>query len=90
MLLAEIYLKDGNTDKALFYLEKMVNYDLNDYAEIDSNMQTKSPLLNSIPHGLYRKRIDRHQNLVAKLTDSRFEILKTNEQYKKLVDLVNK
>lgn len=90
MLLAEIYLKDGNTDKALFYLEKMVNYDLNDYAEIDSNMQTKSPLLNLIPHGLYRKRIDRHQNLVAKLTDPRFEILKTNEQYKKLVDLVNK
>jgi len=88
-LLAEIHLKDGNPDKALSYLEKMVDYDLNDYATIDSNTQTKSPLLNSIPHGLYRKRIDRHQNLVAKLTDARFECLKATERYRKLVDLVN-
>lgn len=88
-LLAEIYLKAGNFDKALSYLEKMVDYDLNDYATIDGNTQTKTPLLNSIPHGLYRKRIDRHQNLVTKLTDTRFDALKTNEQYQKLVDLVN-
>ncbi len=89
MLLAEIYLKDGNPDKALSYLEQMVNYDLNYYAMIDGNTQTKSPLLNSIPHGLYRKRIDRHQNLVTKLTNPRFESLKTNERYQKLVALVN-
>ncbi len=89
-LLAEIYLKDGDSDKALSYLEKMVNYDLNDYAMIDSNTQTKSPLLNSIPHGLYHNRIDRHQNLVIKLTDVRFESLKSNERYQKLINMVNK
>ena len=89
-LLAEIYLKDGDPDKALSYLEKMVNYDLNDYATIDSNTKTKTPLLNSIPHGLYHKRIDRHPNLVAKLTDQRFEILKENERYQKLIDLIKK
>lgn len=89
-LLAEIHLKDGNPDKALSYLEKMVDYDLNDYATIDSNTQTKSPLLNSIPHGLYHKRIDRHQNLANKLTDQRFEILKENERYQKLIDLIKK
>lgn len=88
-LLAEIYLKDGDFDKALSYLEKMVDYDLNDYATIDSNTQTKSPLLNSIPHGLYRKRIDRHQNLITKLTDARFEALAANKRYQKLVDLIN-
>ena len=89
-LLAEIYLKDGDSDKALSYLEKMVNYDLNDYATIYSNTKTETPLLNLIPHGLYRNRIDRHQNLVTKLTDSRFETLKTNEHYQKLINLVNK
>lgn len=88
-LLAEIYLKDGDPDKALSYLEKMVNYDLNDYATIDSNTKTKTPLLNLIPHGLYHKRIDRHQNLVTKLTDPRFESLKTNERYQILINLVN-
>ena len=90
MLLAEIYLKYGDTEKALFYLEKMVNYDLYDYGKIDNNTSTKSPLLNSIPHGLYRKRIDRHQNLLTKLTDSRFESLKNNEKYLELVELTKK
>ena len=88
-LLAEIYLLDGNPEKALSYLERMVDYDLNDYATIDSNTQTKSPLLNLIPHGLYRKSIDRHRNLATKLTDARFEALKTNERYQKLVNLIN-
>ncbi len=90
MLLAEIYLKDGNTDKALSYLEKMVDYDLNDYATIDSNTPTKSPLLNSISHGLYQKRIDRHQNLITKLTDSRFDCLKLNNRYQELLEGVSK
>ncbi len=88
-LLAEIYLKDGDFDKALSCLEKMVDYDLNDYEAIDNNTQTKSPLLNSIQHGLYQKRLDRHKNLVAKLTDVRFDALKTNERYQKLVETVN-
>ena len=87
-LLAEIYLKDGDSDKALSYLEQMVDYDLNDYAKIDGNTQTKTPLLNSIPHGLYRKRIDRRQNLITKLIDARFEALNANERYQKLIDLV--
>ena len=73
---------------ALLYLEKMVDYDLNDYATIDGNTETRSPLLNAIPHGLYRKRIDRHQNLVVKLTDPRFEALKENERYQALICLV--
>lgn len=67
----------------------MVDYDLNDYATIDGHTQTKSQLLNLIPHGLYRKRIDRHPNLVTKLTDSRFESLRTNERYQTLITMVN-
>ena len=88
MLLAEIYLKNGNSEKALSYLEKMVDYDLNDYTEIDGNTITKTPLLNSIPHGLYHKRIDRHHNLITKLTDVRFDSLKTNERYQKMLEKV--
>lgn len=90
MLLADIYLKINDTDKAVFYLDKMVNYDLYESQKIDNNTNTKSPLLNSIPHGLYQKRIDRYQNLVTKLTDSRFEILQNNEQYQRLVALTTK
>ena len=88
-LLAEIYLRNGDPDKALFYLEKMVDYDLNDYATIDSNTKTKSPLLNSISHGLYRNRIDRYQNLVTKLTDQRFDALKADKRYQNLMNRIN-
>ena len=86
MLLADAYLKAGNIDKAISYLEIMVDYDLKDYAKIDDNTATVSPLLNSIPHGLYRKRIDRHHILISKLTDARFVSLESNSRYQKLVE----
>ena len=90
MLLAEIYLKMNDRDKALFYLEKMVNYDLYESQMIDNDTNTKSPLLNSIPHGLYRKQVDRYQRLVTKLTDSRFIALQNNEKYQELIALAEK
>jgi len=88
MLLAKIYLKDGNLDNAITYLEKMVDYDLNDYFTINSNTQTKSPLLSSFSRELYRKRVDRYQDLSVKLTDQCFESLRANERYQKLINLI--
>lgn len=85
MLLAEAYLRDGDADRALFYLEKMVNYDLNEYKVIDNNIVTKTPLLNSIPHDLYKKRVDRYQILMTKLTNPAFEDLKDDVRYRKLL-----
>ncbi len=85
-ILAEIYMKDGNTDMALHYLKKMVEYDTNEYEKIDSNTPMHSPLLKSIPHGLYRKRIDCHQTLITKLTDECFVTLADHEQYKQLME----
>lgn len=85
MLLAEIYLRDKNEGRALQYLEKMVAYDLFEYEMIDGKMETRSPLLNMIPHGLYRKRIDRYCNLWGKLTDPCFNSLKENAQYRELI-----
>lgn len=73
-----------------WYLKKMVDYDLNDYATIDGDTKTKTPLLNSIPHGFYRKGADRHQNVQAKLTDPRFESLKANDRYQRLINMLNK
>lgn len=85
MLLAEIYLKAGDRDTALQYLEKMVDYDTQEYEKINNHTHTRSPLLNAVPHGLYRKRIDRHRNLIVKLTDKRFDPLKTDARYQRLL-----
>ena len=88
MLIAHAYLKYGDDDKALLNLEKMVDYDLIDYERIDKSIRPKTPLLNTIKQELYRKRIDRHQNLINKLNDSSLDSLKSNERYKKLVERV--
>lgn len=88
MLLAGIYLKDGDRDSALLYLEKMVDYDMNEYAKLDENISAKSPLLSSIPQGMspYLKRVDRYQELLSKLTDARFDALSSDERYMRLLD----
>ena len=86
MMLAEIYLKTGNVDKVLYYLEKMVDYDINDYEKIDGKTYADSPLLHFVLHDVYCKRIDRRRELIEKLTDQRFAILNENQKYKKLVE----
>lgn len=87
MILADVYLKGGNEEKALCYLEKMVDYDLV-YSNIDKNISVQSPLLNLIPNNFYSKRIDKYRDLRIKLTDQRFEALKENERYQNLIKCI--
>ena len=87
-MLAEAYLGNGDEEGAIACLEKMISYDLLDYENFDARTNTKSPLLNSIPHGLYRKRVDRHRELLKKIEDPRFESLRGNKQYIRLVEKV--
>lgn len=88
MLLAGIYTKDGDFDRAIYYLEKMVDYDMNVYENIDDETSTNSPLLRSIPNGLYVKRVDRYRQLKSKLTDARFDALKSDARYRDLINAV--
>ena len=85
MLLAEAYLRSKNREKALINLEKMVNYDTVDYEKITDATETKSPLLRAKSHEFYIKRIDTFSPAVKKLTDKRFDELKDDERYKKLL-----
>ena len=85
MLLADIYLKSGDREKALSNLMKMVEYDTGMYERIDDCTKTVSPLLQARAHEFYRKRIDRHENLLAKLTDERFAELKEDTRYRELL-----
>jgi len=85
MLLADIFLKSGDREKALSYLTKMVDYDTGMYEQITEETQTASPLLKIRAHEFYRKRIDRYEPLSAKLTDRRFEELKEDARYCELL-----
>ena len=80
-LLAEAYLKDGDSTKALDALERMVDYDTIDYPKINSDTRTLSPLLGAVSHEFYIKRIDRYKDLKTKLNDGRFDELKNVERY---------
>lgn len=88
MLLAEVYMRVGNIDKALSYLEKMIDYDLNIYPRIDSNAQAASPFFRAIPREVFRFGINSRENLIAKLTDSRFDALKSSSRYQNLLEQV--
>ena len=88
MLLAEVYMRVGNIDKALSYLEKMIDYDLNIYPRIDSNTQAASPFFRAIPREVFRFGINSRENLIAKLTDSRFDVLKSSSRYQNLLKQV--
>lgn len=90
MLLADVYLKSGERDTALSYLAKMVEYDTGMYERIDADTKSSSPLLRARSHEFYIKRIDRHENLLAKLTDERFKELKEDTEYKKLLMLAER
>ena len=81
LLLAEAYLKDGNSVKALDSLERMMNYDTIDYPIINNDTRTLSPLLGAVSHEFYIKRIDRYKDLNSKLNDGRFDGLKKDERF---------
>ncbi len=89
MLLAEAYLRDGDREKALENLGKMVDYDLNEYSKITEATETNSPLLRIKAHEFYIKRIDRYSQTSAKLKDKRFEQLNNDEGYQQLIKRVN-
>ena len=81
LLLAEAYLKDGKRDKALDSLERMIDYDTNNYFQIDADTRTVSPLLGAVSREFYIKRIDRFKDLSSKLNDSRFDKLKNDKRF---------
>ncbi len=87
LLLAEAYLKDGDREKALDSLERMVNYDTVDYQKIGSDTRTSSPLLGAVSHDFYIKRIDRYNYLTSKLNNNRFDELKN---YKRFLTLLQR
>lgn len=87
-MLAEARLCDGDEDGALAALEKMTDYDLGEYVRINSETRLKTPMLCDIPHGLYRKRIDRRHELIGELCDERFAKLKANERYNLLIERI--
>jgi len=85
MLLADIYLKKGDHGTAISYLEKMVEYDTVTYEKIGADTKTVSSLLRARAHAFYIKRIDRYKTLISKLTDGRFDSLKDEQRYQKLL-----
>ena len=85
MLVADLYLKNGDRETALSFLEKMVAYDTDMYEKVDADTKSVSPLLRALSHEFFHKRIDRYKNLLTKLTDKRFDALKDDARYRELL-----
>lgn len=90
-LLAEVCLKQNRVDDALIALEKMVNYDVDELAKFQSGKRMNTPLLHDVEHDFYRLYGDCKKNLLLKLKNPAFDVLKEDDRFirlmKKVTDL---
>lgn len=86
-LLAEVYLKEGNTEEALHMLKKMVDHDLHARSEYKSKMKMNTPLLRDTDNVYYHTDSDIKQSLILKLDSTAFDKIRANKDFLKLIKM---
>ena len=89
-LLAEVYLKENNTEEALNALKKMVDHDLSVRTKYESGMKLRTPMLCDTDNVYYDVWSDVKSTLLAKLANPAFDVLKGNADFSKLIEAVGK
>lgn len=81
MLISQIYLEMGDDENAIYWLEKMVNYDLNVRKFFTNDMMVKTPLLRDVGFTFYWAHYDAKEKLKEKLSSSTFDSLRNSEKF---------
>lgn len=89
-LLAEVYLKENNTEEALNMLKKTVDHDLSVCTKYKSGMKMRTPLLRDTDNVYYNVCPEIKSNLLAKLANPAFDVLKENADFLALLEAVGK
>lgn len=89
ILIAQVFLDTGDTEKALDWLEKMVDYDINIRSQFRDGMYVETPFMRDIKQNLCRKIPDSKERLLKKLHSAEFDCLKSNDRFIKLLDRTN-
>lgn len=89
-LIAKTYLEIGDIDKALPWLEKMCDYDINTRSQFKDDMYVDTLFLRDVKYTYYYTFGDNRVRLLNKLTNDEFACLKDNDRYKALLNMCNK
>ncbi len=84
--LAEACVKLDRTDEAVDWIEKTVNYYMNDYPKFKGIPTGKSPFFDSIKYPLYNNGLYKNKHLYLEITNERFGTLKNNKRYNELIN----
>lgn len=88
-LIARTYIEMGDTEKALYWLEKMVDYDIDTRSRFKNDMYVETPFMRDVKFPFqwawegYKKR------LLKKLNGAEFEKLKNNDKFIILLNRAN-
>lgn len=89
VLIAETYLEKGDTEKALGWLEKMVDYDMKTRSQFRDDWYVTTPFLRDVEYPYYRPTKNVKKKLLVKLNSAGISSLKTNVRYQKLLERVH-
>ena len=89
LCIAKIYIKLNQNEKALKYLSMMVDYDVNVRNNYTEDKRPNSIFFNNINETFYYKQTNTKKKLLEKLNDKGLLALKDNDNFKKLLKVVN-
>ncbi len=83
--ISEACIKLCRYGEAIEWIEKTVNYYMNEFPRFKGTPTGKSPFFDNIKYPLYNNGLYKNKHLYLELTDERFDAIKENEKYKELL-----
>lgn len=80
-LIARTYIEMGDTEKALCWLEKMVDYDIDIRSQFKNDMYVETPFLRDVKFPFQWAWEGNKKRLLKKLNGTEFEKLKNNDKF---------
>ncbi len=88
-LIAQTYIEMGDIEKALCWLEKMVEYDINIRGQFKNDMYVDTPFLRDVKYTFYWTWEGNKKRLLKKLNGAEFENLKNHDKFVILLNRAN-
>ena len=76
VLIAQTFLELGEEEKAVEWLDKLVDYNMNVYSQFDDEMLVQTPFVRDLDWKFYRKYGDNRQRLSQKLNSPEFDCIR--------------